>query len=66
MRLFSRSLTETTPSENTKNPKNNPKNFQYVGKSLKDDDETFKLAFQQVKELLRYASERLQKLTIQS
>ena len=41
--------------------KNNPKNFQYVGKNLKDDDEIFKLAFQQDKELLRYASERLRK-----
>ena len=41
--------------------KNNPNSFQYVGKSLKDDDEIFKLAYQQDKELLRYASERLRK-----
>ena len=41
--------------------KNNPINFQYLGKILKDGDEIFKLAFQQDKELLRYASERLGK-----
>ena len=41
--------------------KNNHKNFQYVGKNLKDDDEIFKLAFQKDKEFLRYASESLRK-----
>ena len=46
--------------------KNNPNNFQYVGKNLKDDDEIFKLAFQQHKELLKYASGRLRKTNIQS
>ena len=40
----------------------NPNNFQNLGKKLKDDDEIFKLAFQQVKDLLRHASERLTKL----
>ena len=44
--------------------RNNPKNFQNVGKNLKDDDEIFKLALQQDKELLRYASERLRKTSI--
>ena len=39
--------------------KNNPENFQYVGKYSKDDDQIFKLAFQQDKRILRYASERL-------
>ena len=38
-----------------------PKNFQNNGKNLRDDDEEFELAFQQEKELLRYASERLRK-----
>ena len=46
--------------------KNNPNNFQYLGKNSKDDDVIFKLAFQQVKELLRYASERLRKTNNQS
>ena len=44
----------------------NPKSFQYIGKNLKDDDDLCKLAFQQDKELLRYASERLRKTNIQS
>ena len=38
-----------------------PNNFQYLDKNLKDDDEIFKLAFQQNEEILRYASERLRK-----
>ena len=46
--------------------KNNPISFQYVGKSSKDDDDIFKLAFEQNKEVLRYASERLRKINIQS
>ena len=29
----------------------NPKSYQYVGKNLKDDDEIFKIAFQQNKEI---------------
>ena len=41
--------------------KSNPNIFQYLGKNLKDDDELFNLAFQQSRELLRYASERLRK-----
>ena len=45
---------------------NNPYSYQYIGINLKDDDEIFKLAFQQNKELLRYASERLRKTNIQS
>ena len=44
----------------------NPKNFQYVGKNSKDDDDIFILAIQQDKEILRYASERLRKTKIQS
>ena len=44
----------------------NPNNFQYVGKNLKDDDEIIKLAFQQNKEILKYASERVRKTNIQS
>ena len=39
----------------------NPNNFHYLGKNLKDDDEIIKLAFQQDKELLSYASQRLRK-----
>ena len=31
----------------------NPNKFQYLGKNSKDDDEIFKLALQQDKELLR-------------
>ena len=31
----------------------NPNNFQYLCKNIKDGDETFKLAFQQDKELFR-------------
>ena len=46
--------------------KNIPNSFQYVGKSLKDDDDIFKLAFEQNEEILRYANERLRKLNIQS
>ena len=41
--------------------KNNPNNFQCVGKLLKDGDDIFKLAFKQDKEILRFASERLRK-----
>ena len=44
----------------------NPDSFHYVGKNLKDDDEIFKLAFQQNEEILKYASERLRKTNIQS
>ena len=40
--------------------------FQYIGGNLKDDDDIFKLAIQQNEEILRYASERLGKITIQS
>ena len=43
-----------------------PDNFQYVGKNIKDDDGIFKLAFQQDKKKLRYASERRRKTNIQS
>ena len=39
----------------------NPDIFQYVGKNSEDDDEILKLAFQQDKEILRYASESLRK-----
>ena len=46
--------------------KNNPKIYQNIGKNLKDDEEIFKLAFHENKEILRYASERLQKIIIQS
>ena len=46
--------------------KNIPNSFQYVGKNLKDDDELFKVAFQQNEKILRYASERLRKINIQS
>ena len=46
--------------------KNKPNSFQYVGKNFKDDDDIFKLAFQQNEEILRYASERLRKINIQS
>ena len=46
--------------------KKSPNNYQYSGKNLRDDDEMFKLAFQQNKEILRYASERLRKKNIQS
>ena len=44
--------------------KTNPKSYQYIGKNLKDDDEIFKLAFQQNKEILRSASEILRKTNI--
>ena len=44
----------------------NPNSFQYNGRNLKDDDDIIKLAFQQDKELLRYASERVRKTNIQS
>ena len=44
----------------------NPNSFQHFGKILKDDDDIFKLAFQQNEEILRYASERLRKINIQS
>ena len=46
--------------------KKNPNSFQYVGKNLKDDDDIFKSAFQQDKEILRYASERIMTTNIQS
>ena len=45
---------------------NIPNSFQYVGKGLKDDDDIFKIAFQQNENVLRYASERLGKINIQS
>ena len=44
----------------------NPISFQYVDKKFKNDDDMFKLAFQQNKELMTYASERLRKINIQS
>ena len=44
--------------------KNNPKNFQYVNKKSKDVDEIFKLAFQQDKGKISYASERIRKTNI--
>ena len=44
----------------------NPKSFQYIGRNLRDDDNKFKLAFQQNEEILNYASERLRKISIQS
>ena len=43
-----------------------PNSFQYIGKNLKDDDDLFKLAFQQNEEVLNYASERIWKINIQS
>ena len=43
-----------------------PKSCQYLGKKLKDDIEIFKLVFQQNKEKLHNASERLRKTNIQS
>ena len=46
--------------------KNIPNNFQYIDKSLKDDDVIFKLTFQQNEKILRYASERLRKINIRS
>ena len=46
--------------------KDNLNNFQYVGKSLKDDDEINKLAFQQDKEIPKYANERLRKTNLRS
>ena len=46
--------------------KNKPNIFQCVGKILKDDDDMFKLAFQQNEKILWYASERLRKNNIQS
>ena len=45
---------------------NIPNNFQYVRKLLKDDDDIFKLAFQQNEKIVRHASERLRKFNIQS
>ena len=44
----------------------NPNSFQYIGKKLKDDNDIFRLAFQQDEEILRYASERLGKINMQS
>ena len=44
----------------------NHNRFQSFGKNLKDDDDIFKLAFQQNEETLRYASERLRKINIQN
>ena len=46
--------------------KSYPNSFQNAGKNLKDDDEIFKLAFQQNEQILRYASERLRKTNNQS
>ena len=40
---------------------NIPNSFQYVGKSLNDDDDIFKIALEQNVKTLRYASERLRK-----
>ena len=42
----------------------NPNSSQYVGKILKDDDDIFKLTFQENEKIHRYASERLRKLNI--
>ena len=42
----------------------NPNIYQFIGKNIKDDDEIFKLAFEQNKEKLRYASERFRKKTL--
>ena len=44
----------------------NPNRFQYIGKNLKDDDDIFKLAFQQNEEVLKFASETKWKNNIQS
>ena len=44
---------------------NNPNSYQYIGKNMKNDDDIFKLAFQQIDEILRYACERLGKTNIQ-
>ena len=44
----------------------NPISFQKIGKNLKDDNDTFKLAFQQNENILKYANERLRKTNIQS
>ena len=44
----------------------NPNSFLYIGRNLKDDNDIFKLAFQQNEEILRYASEKLGKINIQS
>ena len=43
--------------------KNNPNSFQHVGKSLKDDDDIFKLAFQQNKKNLVMPARDYGKLT---
>ena len=43
----------------------NVNSFQFVGNNLRNDDEIFRLLFQQDKELLRYSSEILRKLNIQ-
>ena len=43
-----------------------PNSFQYIGRNLKDDDDMFKLAFQQDEEKLSYASEKLRRTNIQS
>ena len=42
----------------------NLNSFQYIGRNSKDDDDIFKLAFQRIEEILRYASERLKKTSI--
>ena len=42
----------------------NPDNFQYSGEILKDDDEIFKLAFQQDEEIFRYASKRIRRTKV--
>ena len=44
----------------------NLNSFQFIGRNLKDDDDIFKLPFQQNEKILRYASERLRKTNIQS
>ena len=44
----------------------NRKGIDEYGRNLKDDDDIFKLAFPQNQEILRYPSERLRKINIQS
>ena len=44
----------------------NPKSFRYIGKILKNDVDIIRLSFQRDKEILRFASERLRKINIQS
>ena len=44
----------------------NPNSFRNIGKNLKDDVDIFKLACPQNEEILRYASENLRRMNIQS